>query len=310
MVTSVETLYQNTSERQLQTRVQSNETRSLLLQLLSNQEQLRSNQDLIQHVERAVVPVVRAQMTRQILPAVEHGLDLRNSHFDMQINRVHQAIDKVANSVGHGLAEIKSSNSHLLEQIDPLAGPQNNLPKVLPTIAHLDERNFSLSSDHQSGGSGAEDQISRQTRFWIRRWSIGFLCIKIITRRNRSKDLAFCESFGKHRPAWSEIHDVCVMFQPIRFITSTGVCVKTGSRADSDGYYPMMCPGISTFAIIPSLEEEPEVWSLVWANDVETLKGRFTARLNSPTDRDENGRTLLHVILVDHKSIKSFAEPS
>lgn len=72
---------------------------------------------------------------------------------------------------------------------------------------------------------------------------------------------------------------------------SGGMSLMAGSRSDQHGHY-LMCPEISTFAIVP---DDSKVFKLALDGDIQDLKRLFVAKLGSPTDRDGMGRTPLHV---------------
>ena len=235
----------------------------------------------------ALIPIVRAELRRIVLPAVNHN----KSHFDLQMERTRLAIDQMAQSLGHILEDRPTVDRH--------PRTQSPVQTVLTMARPEDEVRYSqgppdreiLSLDEFCPSTDLGDQLDTFSRTWTYRLSIGFLSVRVYTSRTRSKDGAQSRAFGRNTSAWSEeVYNLYISFQPAR-ILSKGVSLTTGSRSDQRGHY-FRCPEISAFAIIPL---SSEIFELADAGDIKGLQTLFAKKLASPTDRDINGYTALHV---------------
>ena len=235
--------------------------------------------------KNVLIPIIRAELRRIVLPAVNHN----KSHFDLQMGKTRHAIDQMAQSLGHILKD-RPTDRHPRTQSPVQTVFQSARPEEERHSQGLNECEI-LSLDEFRPSTDLGGQLDTFGRTWTYRLSIGFIRIRVFTSRIRSKDGAKSRAFGSHTSAWSEeVYNLYISFQPAR-ILSKGVSLTTGSRYDQRGHY-FRCPEISAFAIIPG---QSEVFDLAIKGDILGLKRLFVENLASPTDRDEEGRTILHV---------------
>ena len=237
--------------------------------------------------KNALIPMVRAELRRILLPAIDHNKSL----FDLQMERTRHAIDQMAQSLGRILKDRPTVERHPRTQSPAHSVFQSARPEG--EVSHsqgLNEREI-LSLDEFRSSTDLGDQLDTFSRTWTYRLSIGFLCVRVYTSRTRSKDGAQSRAFGRNTSAWSEeVYNLYISFQPAR-ILSKGVSLTTGSRSDQRGHYSM-CPQISTFAII---SDDSKIFFLAATGDIKGLQTLFVKKLASPTDRAINGHTALHV---------------
>lgn len=243
--------------------------------------------------ESALTSIVRAELKRVILPAVEESFSYNKSQLDLQMGRTQQAIDKMTQSLGHMLKDEPTSDRHPWTQVPAQTVFRSDWQEgEMRPGSRLDEHEIPRSGIPWPSKDCLGDQLSLWSRTWTYRWSIGFLCVRIYTSRTRSKDGATSQAFGCSTSAWSEeVYHLSISFLPAHRILSKGMSLTTGSRSDQSGYY-LMCPEITTFAIVP---DDSEVFSLVNEGNIEGLKRLFVGKLASPTDRRRDGSTVLLV---------------
>ena len=291
--TAVENLNSRTSNFHAETTAQLTQMQSLLSDLRFNQERIQTDGWIQASSKSALIPIIRAELKRIVLPPMEQSLSDNKSHFDSQMNRTRQAIDKMTQSLGHMLNDEPTSDGDPWTRVPAQTRVQSvRHEEDLCPRPGLDEYEIQLSDNFWPSKDCLGDQASFWSRTWTSNWSIGFFCLKISRSRTKSKGGATSQAFGRSTSAWSEeIYHLSVTFQPAHHILSGGISLMAGSRSDQNGYY-LMCPEVSTFAIVP---DNSKVLELALGGDVEGLKELFVAKLGSPTDRDRSGRTLLHV---------------
>ncbi len=98
--TAVESLNSRTSNNHADTTAQLTQMRSLLSELRFDQEHMQTD-GWIQASSTALIPIIRAELKRIVLPSMEQSLSDYKSHFDSQMNRTSQAIDKMTQSLGN-----------------------------------------------------------------------------------------------------------------------------------------------------------------------------------------------------------------
>ena len=238
----------------------------------------------------ALIPIVRAELRRIVVPAVNHN----RSHVDMQMDKIRHTIDGIAQSLGHSLNDETTSRDRVWR---PTPAPSASKPRrhdgTCPDTS-LDKNKTPLSdySRRSKDFSGDQPKLWNQTWTYTRKWSFGLLCVRIYASRVRREEGAMSPAFGRSTSAWlEEVYHLSITFQPADRILSRGIRLALGSRYDSNGYY-LRCPEVSAFAIIPL---HSEVFALARKGDVQGLKRLFVENLASPTDRDEKGTTILHV---------------
>lgn len=232
--------------------------------------------------KNALMPIVRAELRRIVLPAVNHN----KSHFDLHMERTRHAIDQMAQSLGHILKDRPTVDRHPRPRSPVRTVPEEEVRHSQGLYEHEIQSLYEFQPSTDLG-----EQLDTFSRTWTYMLSIGFLCVRVYTSRTRSKDGAQSRAFGRNTSAWSEeVYNLYISFQPAR-ILSKGVSLTTGSRRDQRGHY-FRCPEISTFAIIPL---SSEIFRLVASGDIKGLQTLFAKKLASPTDRDLGGRTALHL---------------
>ena len=273
-------------DSQVETTAQLKQMHSMLLdQLDQGRTQIDGSINAI--TKSALIPIVRAELRHIVLPAVNHN----KSHCDLQMEKTRHAIDHIAQSLGHILEDRPTVDQHSRTQSPVQTVFQSARPEEEVRYSQcLNEREI-LSLDEFCPSIDLGDQMDTFSRTWTYRLSIGVLCVRICTSRTRSKDGAQSRAFGRNTSAWSEeVYKLDISFQPAR-ILSKGVSLTTGSRSDQRGHY-LRCPEISAFAIIPS---SSKIFKSAASGDIKGLQTLFAKKLASPTDRDINGYTLLHV---------------
>ncbi|KAM0799759.1 hypothetical protein BDR22DRAFT_279431 [Usnea florida] len=240
----------------------------------------------------ALIPIVRAELRRIVLPAVNHN----KSHVDLHMDRIRHSIDGIAHSLGHSLTgETTSRDNAWRHTPAPSASKHRRHDGTCPDTS-LDKNKTPLSdySRRSKDFLGDQPKLWSQTWTYTRKWSIGFLCVKVSTSRVRREDGAMSQAFGRSTSAWSEeVYHLSITFQPADRMLSRGIRLALGSRYDSNGYY-LRCPEVSAFAIIP---DHSEVFALAQKGDIQGLKRLFVENLASPTDRRNDGVTVLHMTM-------------
>ena len=238
----------------------------------------------------ALIPIIRAELRRVVLPAVNHN----KSHVDLQMDRIRHAIDGIAQSLGHSLNDEITSRDHAWRHTPaPSVSNSRRHDGTCPDTS-LDKNKTPLSdySRRSKDFPGDQPKLLNQTWTYTRKWGFGFLCVRIYASRVRRKEGAMSQAFGRSTSAWSEeVYHLSITFQPADRILSRGIRLALGSRYDSNEYY-LRCPEVSGFAIIPI---DSEVFALAREGDIQGLKRLFVENFASPTDRDERGHTILHV---------------
>ena len=275
-------------DSQVETSAQLKQLHSMLSDRL-NQGRTQIDGSINAITKSALIPIVRAELRRIVLPAVNHN----KSHFDMQMERTRHAIDQMAQSVGHILKDRPTVDRHPRTRSPVRTVFQSARPEE--EVRHSQGRNERglLSLDNFRPCTDCQgSQSDTWSRTWTYTLSIGFICLRVYSSRTRGNHGAKSKAFGQSISAWSEeVYDISISFQPAHRMLSKGVSLTIGSRSDQRGHY-FRCPEISTFAIIrfPS-----EIFTLAASGDVKGLQTLFVKKLASPTDRDIDGYTALHV---------------
>ncbi len=291
--TAVENLNSRTFNFHAETTAQLTQMQSLLSELRFDQERMQTDAWIQASSKSALIPIIRVELKRIVLPPMEQSLRDNKTHFDSQMDRTRQAIDKMTQSLGHMLNDEPTSDGHSWTRVPAQTRVQSvRHEEDLCPRPGLDEFEVQLSDNFWPSKDCLGDQASFWSRTWTYRWSIGFFCVKISRSRTRSKGGATSQAFGPSTSAWSEeVYHLSITFQPVHRMLSEGIFLMAGSRSDQHGYY-LMCPEISTFAIVP---DDSRVLKLARNGDIQGLKKLLAAKLGSPTDRDRRGRTPLHV---------------
>ena len=276
-------------DSQVETRAQLKQMHSLLSDIRLDRERTHIDGSLKAITKSALIPIVRAELRRIVLPALSH-----KSHLDLQMDRTSHAIDGMVQSLGHTLNDEPTSDGHAwMQKPAPIVSKPCWQDEVCAD-SRLDKHDISLSEKIRRRKDHQGDQPTPWNRTWTytRRWSIGFLCVRISTSRVRRQDGATSQAFERSKSAWlEELYQLSISFQPADRILSRGIRLALGSRFDQNGYC-LRCPEISAFAIIP---DDSEVFRLALCGDIQGLKRLFVENLASPTDRDGKGMTVIHV---------------
>ena len=289
---AVESLKSRTFGSQAETSVQLTQIQSMLSGIRLDERHTRSHTTLQDLPRSALIPTFRTELKRIVIPMVEECFGHNKSRFDLQMDGIHHGIDQMAQSLGDVLKDRPTVDRHswtqspvqtVFESAQPEEEVRHSQGRKEREILSLD--NFRPSTDCQGS------QFDTWSRTWTHRLSIGILCIRVFASRIRSKDGAKSRAFGRNTSAWSEeVYNLYISLQPARML-SKGVSLTIGSRFDQSGYY-FRCPEISAFAIIPS---SSKIFMLAVSGDVKGLQTLFMNKLASPTDRDIDGYTVLHV---------------
>ncbi|KAL9059796.1 MAG: hypothetical protein Q9206_001332 [Seirophora lacunosa] len=254
--------------------------------------------------------ILRTEVPSLIMRIFEEYLNPNKSSQDAQPKGIRESLDRIVSDLGNPLLA-GSTRNDVTDNEKPTAGSfqselsHHSLPHHQTSITPLakpsraDRRAFTNSHD------AAQHWSRLWSRFWTFRWPIGVLRVHISTfhfkvsaRRNEYQAYEQCvSSIGRY--AYRVSIDFLVAPS---LLVARGINLKCENKQDHRGFY-QICPMVSTFAVIPL---DAEAFSCVKCNDVAGLQSLFENRLAAPTDRTEDGFSLLHVsILFVLKSSKN-----
>ncbi|KAI4263553.1 MAG: hypothetical protein L6R42_001308 [Xanthoria sp. 1 TBL-2021] len=264
-----------------------------LSQIQIRDNHLQSSTVLTAPTEDVLPRLVRAELLRVIMPTVQQCFDTFKGNRDTQLEDIRKMIDQMAQQLGsrssgnehdnvkvklsHGsLPEIGSAPSHICQDSADLATPRDRA-----TIA-------SSISNYQNQPKGRHYQ--KWSYPWIFRWKIGTLRVTISTQVTKRKISPDYRADGFLSPQKS--YRVTIEFVPAQaLIQLRGLNLSVANTQDQRGYY-QICPFLSTFAVIP---KDAEIMRFVMKNNIEGIQDLFQRGLAAPSDREEDGTTLLMV---------------
>ena len=224
---------------------------------------------------------------------------------------IHQCLNTFMGSHNSHLEDIEKKIDEMANQLGSIAGGNQqhgvwpchgSLPETTIAPTHIPQDSTGLAtplapvtavlggskSNYQNRPRGLHHQ--KWSCSWTFRWKIGWLRVTIsttVTKRRESPDYRIGGFFSPQKS-----YQVTVQFIPAQsLIQLRGLELSVANRQDQRGYY-QICPLLSTFAVVP---DDAEVFRLVKDNNIEGIQNLFQRRLAAPSDRGENGLTLLMV---------------
>ncbi len=260
-------------------------------------DSLRSETLLRSATNDALARIFRAELKQVVIPIVEEGLNSYKSASEAQITAVRESIDSMANELHQSLQGISKQDGNTTFQ-DPgpkKAGSQTNNqehPRDSATAS------FSIHQHPETRRATANDfDVGSDMRLWIRtwnfRWRVGTLQVTVSAFKKSRYYQTVSNAYQiSHTNEPRMAYKVLITFIPTQtFWTFRGTSISCRNQRDHRGYLEL-CPMLSFFAVVPN---NSDVLQFAGRGDLAGLRQLFRNRAGSPTDRDEDGGTSLHV---------------
>lgn len=242
--------------------------------------------------------IFRMELKQVVIPIVEESLDSYKSASEAQIVAIRENINSVTKEFHYSLQGFSRQDGNKVSRdFEPeKAGFGTENQKHLQGSKTA---SFGIvkSSQTYEEASSSRPLVVSDKRLWIRtwcyRWRVGSLHVTTSTFEMDNSDLTVSNTgrisqTSKRRMAYR----VLITFIPAQnFLTSRGISLGFRSQQDQRGCLEI-CPIIRSFAVIP---KGSIVFFFSHTDNVEGLRQLFHNGAGSPTDRDENGWTPLHV---------------
>lgn len=241
--------------------------------------------------------IFRTELKHVVIPIVEERLNAYKSASEAQLVAIRESIDSMANGFQQSLQSVSRLDANTSYQD---SGPekdgfgretQENVQSSAATSLSIGQ--YPEVYREVSPSSALIDPATRLwTHTWCFRWRVGSLHVTASAFQMHSCYQTFSNAYQISHIGPKIGYKLQMTFIPAQsLLTLRGISISCRSQRDQRGYLEL-CPILSSFAVIPY---NSDVFSFSAKGDLEELRQLFFNRVGSPTDRDEDGWTPLHV---------------
>lgn len=241
--------------------------------------------------------IFREELKHVVIPIVEDRLKANKSASEAQIVSIRESIHSMANEFQQSLQSVSRSDAN--------TAYQDSVPEKEGLGRETQEHIQSSAATSLSIGQYPEAYreicpssalINPAKRLWTHtwcfRWRVGSLHVRASAFQMHSCYQTFSNAYQISHIGPKIGYKLQMTFIPAQcLLTLRGISISCRSQRDQRGYLEL-CPILSSFAVIPY---NSDVFSFSAKGDLEGLRQLFFNRVGSPTDRDEDGWTPLHV---------------
>lgn len=241
--------------------------------------------------------IIRTELKQLVIPVVEARSSSYQSASEAQIVAIREIIDSMANDFHQSMQGVSRHDEKKTFQVS--GRNEHNVETDQECLRNSAADSFSVDQNFDACRANKDSTtlLKSHVRLWIRtwtfKWRVGTLYVTVsvfkIDRDYQTTRNAY-QTSNIHEPRMA--YRLQLDFIPGQnFLALKGTSISCRSQRDQRGYLEI-CPMISSFAVIPC---HSDIFSLSRNGDIEGLRLLFRNRAGSPTDRDERGRTPLHV---------------
>ena len=211
--------------------------------------------------------IFRAELERVVLPEIQGRLDTLRADTEAELIGLRQNIEDMAQKVENRMTKVSQS---------PDIGDRHCAIKPLGRVDPYGK---------------VSQPVHQWKKSWIFRWRIGTLWVTLVCRTEYLVESMSSVQPTRLRPA-RRTYLVFIDFLPMQSLIKLRGLSLTYSRGSDCKGYSVLCPHLTTFAVIP---EDSLIMRYAEENDVEGLRNVLTGRRAAPSDRNVKGETPLHV---------------
>ena len=234
-----------------------------------------------------LIRILREELKQLVMP-IQDQLNLHSMASDSHHRKLRGQIDSIANGIHQRFQDHPQHVDAMATQDFSAGEPEYesrvSSPERSPHYRIATSRASCNAKVDEEAAAFIPSITSRRVwnRTWSVAWRLGFLQIRVSAYE-------ICNTVRRRMS-----YEVLIDFKPSqRFLTLRGVSISCRSQQDQRGSL-QLCPTLSSFAVV---SQDSDAFKAIEEGDLVRLRNLFRNGKASPTDRNEEGITLLHVFI-------------